>query len=166
MTRTLLAALLCSTMAVTACTKSDTGTPAPSPTPATPPPAPAQHGHGGPPATLADWANGAKLFDKLGTFHRAVTTSSPEAQKYFDQGMRWLWAFNHDESTRSFAKAATLDPSCASCYWGVALTIGPNYNMPMMSGPRAQVAQDALAKARENIAKASPIERFIASCAS
>ncbi|TLY73719.1 MAG: hypothetical protein E6K49_14235 [Gammaproteobacteria bacterium] len=58
------------------------------------------------PASVADWARGARLFDGLGDFHRKVTTSSAEAQQYFDQGMRLLWAFNHDESTRSFAQAA------------------------------------------------------------
>ena len=56
------------------------------------------------PATLADWAQGATLFDNLGTFHRKIATTSTEAQQYFDQGMRFLWAFNHDESTRSFAQ--------------------------------------------------------------
>src|SRR5579864_8052362 len=74
--------------------------------------------HSGPPPTVAEWARGARLFDRLGTFHRAITTSSPSAQRYFDQGMRLLWAFNHDESTRSFAEAAVLDPACAMCYWG------------------------------------------------
>ena len=161
MMRTLFAALLCSTIAASACTKSGTGTPAPAAPPATPAATPAEHGHGGPPATLADWANGAKLFDKLGTFHRAVTTSSADAQKYFDQGMRLLWAFNHDESTRSFAKAAALDPACASCYWGVALTIGPNYNMPMMAPERAKVAADALSKAQQASAKATPVEKAL-----
>ena len=77
------------------------------------------------PDTLAGWAKGAQLFDGLGTFHRKITTRSPLAQQYFDQGMRFIWAFNHDEATRSFAKAATIDPKCASCYWGVALTLGP-----------------------------------------
>ena len=62
--------------------------------------------------------------------------------------MRFIWAFNHDEATRSFAKAAQIDPSCASCYWGVALTLGPNYNMPMMSSPRARVGMEAVRKAR------------------
>src|SRR5215813_14047229 len=76
------------------------------------------------PDTLADWARGAQLFDGLGTFHRKITTRSALAQKYFDQGMRLIWAFNHDEATRSFAKAALIDPRCASCYWGVALTLG------------------------------------------
>ena len=94
------------------------------------------------PATVADWARGAQLFAGLGDFHRAATTSSPQAQQYFDQGMRFVWAFNHDEATRSFAKAAELDPGCAACYWGVALTVGPNYNLPAMEEPRARVAAE------------------------
>jgi tetratricopeptide (TPR) repeat protein len=111
------------------------------------------------PATLADWAYGAHLFDGLGNFHRAVTTSSPQAQLYFDQGMRFLWAFNHDEATRSFARAAQLDPACAACYWGVALTVGPNYNVPAMEEPRARVAAEALRKAQDNAAHASAVEQ-------
>jgi tetratricopeptide (TPR) repeat protein len=111
------------------------------------------------PATVADWAHGAHLFEGLGDFHRAVTTSSPQAQQYFDQGMRFLWAFNHDEATRSFAKAAQLDPACAACYWGVALTVGPNYNLPGMEKPRARVAAEALHKAQENAAHASAVEQ-------
>lgn len=113
------------------------------------------------PETLAGWAKGAQLFDGLGTFHRKITTRSPLAQKYFDQGMRLLWAFNHDEATRSFAKAAKIDPSCASCYWGVALTLGPNYNMPMMSSARARVGWEALRKARSNARRATPVERAL-----
>ncbi len=124
----------------------------------------AQHeGHGppAPPSTLAGWAQGAKLYDGLGTFHRKITTRSPEAQRYFDQGMRFVWAFNHDEATRSFAKAAQIDPTCASCYWGVALTLGPNYNMPMMNAARAGVGMEALQKARANARRATPIERSL-----
>jgi hypothetical protein len=56
------------------------------------------------------------VFEGLGDFHRKIATKSPEAQQYFDQGMRFLWAFNHDESTRSFARAAQLDPDCAACW--------------------------------------------------
>src|SRR6266853_2920389 len=121
-------------------------------------------GHADPqqmPATVADWARGARLFQGLGDFHRAVTSSSAPAQQYFDQGMRLLWAFNHDESTRSFAKAAELDPACAACYWGVALTVGPNYNLPAMAEPRARVAWEALHEAQENAAPASPVERAL-----
>lgn len=115
----------------------------------------------GPPQSVAQWANGAKLFDNLGSFHRKVTTASPEAQKYFDQGMRLLWAFNHDESTRSFAKAAELDPKCGICYWGVALTVGPNYNVPVMAEPRAKVAFEARKLAEANSIAASPVEQAL-----
>ena len=101
------------------------------------------HSHGVP-TTLSQWADGAQLFGGLGNFYRAVTTSSDQAQAYFDQGMRLLWAFNHDEASRSFARATQLDPNCAMCFWGVALTVGPNYNLPMMAEPRAKVAWEAL----------------------
>lgn len=113
------------------------------------------------PDTLQGWAKGAQLFDGLGTFHRKITTRSPLAQKYFDQGMRFIWAFNHDEATRSFAKAAMIDPLCASCYWGVALTLGPNYNMPMMSSARARVGLEALRRAKANARRAKPVERAL-----
>ena len=114
-----------------------------------------------PPDTAAGWAQGARLFDGLGDFHRSITTKSNEAQAWFDQGMRYLWAFNHDKSTRSFAKAAQLDPDCAMCWWGVALTVGPNYNLPMMAAPRAQVAWEALQQAVHAAPKASPVERAL-----
>jgi tetratricopeptide (TPR) repeat protein len=113
------------------------------------------------PQTVAEWARGAMLFDGLGDFHRKATTSSAEAQKFFDQGMRFLWAFNHDESTRSFAQAAELDPSCAICYWGVALTVGPNYNLPMMAEPRAKVAWEALGQAEKYSSQASQAEQAL-----
>ncbi len=115
------------------------------------------------PASVADWAHGARLFQGLGDFHRAVTSSSALAQQYFDQGMRLLWAFNHDESTRSFARAAELDPACAACYWGVALTVGPNYNVPAMAETRARVAWEALHQAQENAAPASAVEQALIS---
>jgi tetratricopeptide (TPR) repeat protein len=113
------------------------------------------------PATVADWARGAMLFDGLGNAHRAVTTSVPEAQRYFDQGLRLMWAFNHDEATRSFAKAAALDPDCASCYWGVSLTVGPNYNLPFLIEERAKVASEALGLARVHLSHASPVEQAL-----
>jgi len=120
---------------------------------------PAAHDMPRVPATVAEWAQGARLFEGLGDFHRRVTTASPLAQQYFDQGMRFLWAFNHDEATRSFARAAELDPACAACYWGVALTVGPNYNLPAMEDPRARVAVEALHRAQENAAHASAVEQ-------
>ena len=113
------------------------------------------------PSTTADWARGALQFDGLGDTHRAVTTSSSESQKYFDQGMSLMWGFNHDEATRSFAKAAELDPRCASCYWGVSLTVGPNYNLPFLGEERAKVAFAALHLAEANAAAASPVEQAL-----
>src|SRR5262245_28662119 len=97
-------------------------------------PPPDEHAHGGDEGSLGldDIAAGATVLPDLGTHTRTITTSSAEAQTYFDQGLRLLFAFNHDEAARSFARAAELDPACASCWWGVALVLGPNYNMPML----------------------------------
>ena len=134
--------------------------PAASAQPAPPSDAPmAAMAHG--PATLDDWAKGAQIFDGLGSYHRKITTSSAESQQYFDQGMRLMWAFNHDESSRSFARAAQLDPDCAMCLWGVALTVGPNYNMPMMADARARVAFDSLERATGLLGKATPVEQAL-----
>jgi tetratricopeptide (TPR) repeat protein len=119
------------------------------------------HARLAPPDTLAGWAQGAQLFRGPGKFHRKITTRSPLAQKYFDQGMRFIWAFNHDEATRSFAKAAEIDRRCGSCYWGVALTLGPNYNMPMMSSPRARVGWQAVRRAEANARRTTPVERAL-----
>lgn len=71
------------------------------------------------------------LYDNLGDHHYEISTSVPEAQAYFDQGLRLYYAFNHDEAVRSFREAQRLDPSCAMCWWGEALARGPNINMPM-----------------------------------
>jgi tetratricopeptide (TPR) repeat protein len=128
--------------------------------PADTPPAEGPH-EMGLPTTVADWAHGARLYDGLGTFHRTITTSVPQAQQYFDQGMRFLYAFNHDEATRSFAEAARLDPGCAICFWGVALTVGPNYNLPAVVEPRTQVAWQALQQAQAQAAHASPVEQAL-----
>src|SRR5207248_8037986 len=130
---------------VTAICVATVGASSDAPPPDKPALCPAQpHAAGAVPQSLPQWAEGARLFDGLGGFHRPVSTTSPDAQAYFDQGMRLLWAFNHDEATRSFARAAAIDPHCAMCYWGVALTIGPNYNLPMMAEPRGRVAWEAL----------------------
>jgi tetratricopeptide (TPR) repeat protein len=113
------------------------------------------------PSTAQQWASGAQLFDQLGNYHRKITTSSEQAQTYFDQGMRLLWAFNHDESTRSLAKAAQLDDACALCWWGVALTVGPNYNLPFMAQARAKVAWEALQQAQRAAPQAAPVEQAL-----
>jgi len=146
---------ICALAGLTACSRRDA---APGPALAPPAPAAAMAGMEATPTTLADWARGAQLFDGLGSFHRGISTRSPEAQQYFDQGMRLLWAFNHDESTRSFARAAELDPDCAICLWGVALTAGPNYNLPMMAQARARIAYDCVTRAAALASHASPVE--------
>ena len=70
------------------------------------------------PTSLSESAERAQLFSGLGTFHRQVSTGSKQTQTCFDHGIRFFWAFNHDEVTRSFAQAAQDDPQCAICYWG------------------------------------------------
>jgi tetratricopeptide (TPR) repeat protein len=111
------------------------------------------------PESVAALAKGAMLFDDLGPLHRAVT-SSAEAQAYFDQGLRLTFAFNHDEATRSYARAAVIDPLCAICFWGVSLTLGPNYNVPMLPD-RARAAWDALQNAVALAPRATPVEQAL-----
>jgi tetratricopeptide (TPR) repeat protein len=71
------------------------------------------------------------LWDNLGTLSYKITTSDPRAQRYFDQGLRLAYAFNHLEAQRAFRMAQKLDPQCAMCFWGEALVLGPNINAPM-----------------------------------
>src|SRR5688572_14693316 len=73
-------------------------------------------------------AGTAPLWEDLGTFHRAVQTTSPEAQRYFDQGLILAYGFNHDEAIRAFEEAARLDPTCAMAWWGIAYARGPHLN--------------------------------------
>src|SRR5262245_65443907 len=73
------------------------------------------------------------LLDGLGDLHHPVTTQSKQAQRYFDQGMRLLFGFNHKEAIRSFRSAAQLDPTCVMAHWGVAYAFGPHVNKPMDS---------------------------------
>lgn len=64
----------------------------------------------------------------LGSFHRSVTTKSEIAQKWFDRGLIWTYAFNHEEAACCFEEAITNDPECVMAYWGLAYSLGPNYN--------------------------------------
>lgn len=84
----------------------------------------------------------------LGNSRHIIRTSNPEAQKYFNQGLDYLWAFNHDEARRSFQRATELDPAAAMPFWGVALAVGPNYNDIDIGHARAQQAIAALSRAR------------------
>ena len=74
----------------------------------------------------------APILPGMGTHSLPVTTSSKEAQRFFDQGLALTYAYNHAEAKRSFQEAARLDPNCAMAYWGWALVLGPNLNLPMM----------------------------------
>lgn len=100
------------------------------------------------------------LFDNLGTHHYAITTSVPLAQRYFDQGLRLYYGFNHAEAIRAFEEATRQDPDCAMCYWGIALAHGPNINAPM-AREAALAAHGAVQKAIARQAKASETERAL-----
>src|SRR5260370_36701386 len=72
----------------------------------------------------------ATLMTGLGDWRHPVSTKNAQAQAFFDQGLRLIYAFNHDEAERSFQRAAELDPKLAMAYWGIAEAVGPNYNDP------------------------------------
>ena len=104
----------------------------------------------------------------LGNHTWPVSTSSPEAQRWFDRGLMWMYAFNHEEAGRCFEKAAHFDPECAMAYWGIAYVIGPNYNKPWGKFDRVdlanslKVAFDAAGRAREAArVNTSPLERAV-----
>ncbi|MYW63401.1 hypothetical protein GTY65_04815 [Streptomyces sp. SID8379] len=103
----------------------------------------------------------------LGRHTRPVTTSSTAAQTWFDRGLNWTYAFNHEEAVRCFEAAAAADPRCAMAEWGVAYALGPNYNKPWEFFDERELAQTverthaavqrALAKADES--DVGPVER-------
>ena len=101
------------------------------------------------------------LFEGLGRHSRKVTTKSPEAQRYFDQGLAFLYAFNHDEAIRAFRRAGELDPKCAMAFWGVAVANGPHINNPVVPEDRAKAAWEALKRAQAAAAGASPVEKAL-----
>jgi tetratricopeptide (TPR) repeat protein len=100
----------------------------------------------------------AYLMDGLSNLHHPVSTQNAEAQKFFDQGLRLVYAFNHEEAARSFHRAAELDPKLAMAWWGVALAVGPNYNLPV-DPDREKLAVEAIAKAHTLSSNSTPIEQ-------
>lgn len=100
----------------------------------------------------------APLFENLGSYHHEITTTSAEAQRYFDQGLTLTYAFNHAEAIRSFQQAAALDPSCAMCYWGIAFALGPNINAPITEDA-AHEAWQAIEEARRLAPRTSAREQ-------
>jgi pimeloyl-ACP methyl ester carboxylesterase len=112
-----------------------------------------QHGH-----APAKEPAPATLVTGLGDINHPVTTNNPEAQKFFNQGLAYMYAFNHEEAIRSFKQAAQLDPQMAMAYWGVAIALGSNYNVPA-DGPALVQAYTNLKKAMELAPKASEHDR-------
>jgi tetratricopeptide (TPR) repeat protein len=100
------------------------------------------------------------LYENLGDHHYAITTEVPLAQRYFDQGLRLYYAFNHAEAIRAFEQATRLDPDCAMCYWGIALAHGPNINAPMDSAAGV-AAYAAIREAGARDGNASSVERAL-----
>src|SRR6266576_548328 len=100
----------------------------------------------------------ATLMTGMGKLHHPVSTKNVQAQQFFDQGLRLIYAFNHDEAARSFRRTTELDPKLAIAWWGVAEAVGPNYNDPA-SDERFQQAHDAIQKAADLSEGASPSEK-------
>lgn len=100
-----------------------------------------------------------ELHPGLGDHHFPITTSNPEAQVYFDQGMALLYGFNHDEAARYFRRASQLDDGAAMPYWGLALSTGPNYNDTAVAEARARATYEAVQSARARAPSATPREQ-------
>ncbi|WEO99574.1 hypothetical protein A6P39_039090 [Streptomyces sp. FXJ1.172] len=103
----------------------------------------------------------------LGSHGRPVTTTSAEAQTWFDRGLNWTYAFNHEEAVRCFEAALAADPGCAMADWGLAYALGPNYNKPWESfdaedlGRTAERAHAAVRRAQAKTAGATPVEQAL-----
>jgi tetratricopeptide (TPR) repeat protein len=101
------------------------------------------------------------FFEGLGAYTRTVTTTSPETQKYFNQGLNFLFGFNHGAAIRAFQAAATLDPECAMAHWGIALACGPHINFPLVPPPAAELAWKELGRAQQHAVQGSPVEQAL-----
>src|SRR5665213_78786 len=114
-----------------------------------------QHNHSASPQDTGP----APLLNGLGKLHHPITTANPLAQRYFDQGLTLVYAFNHEEAARSFGYAAKLDSKCAMAYWGIALARGPNYNEWEIDASREKTAAEAIKKAEALSSSASAAEQ-------
>lgn len=106
----------------------------------------------------ADEMKQAMLATGLGDVHHPVSTANAEAQKFFDQGLAYIYAFNHEEAVRSFKRAAELDPKLAMARWGIALALGSNYNL-QADAPQLREAYANVREALSLAAKATAPER-------
>jgi tetratricopeptide (TPR) repeat protein len=111
---------------------------------------------------LTDWSDttlrAVKLLPGLGTLHYKITTKSADAQAYFNQGLRLVYAFNHWEAIQAFRESVRLDPECAMGYWGLALAYGPNLN-DINPTDREKIAFESIQKAIRRKTKISDVER-------
>ncbi len=105
------------------------------------------------------WKRAIPTYYDIGVVHREVSTSSPEAQLWFDRGLALTYGFNHEEAIRCFERAAEADPRCAMAYWGKAYALGPNYNNPEMTEEASRAAHEAVEKALAEIEGSSAVER-------
>ncbi|GAA4858367.1 hypothetical protein [Luteimonas vadosa] len=112
------------------------------------------------PATTVVPSAAPPLFETFGDLHRDIGTPVPAAQRYFDQGLRLAYGFNHEAAGRAFAEAARLDPACAACAWGQALVLGPNINLPMDPALAAEATRLAR-QAQALSATARPADRAL-----
>ena len=103
----------------------------------------------------------------LGSWSRAVTTESEEAQKWFDRGLNWAYAYNHEEAVACYRRALEADPHCAMAWWGVAYAAGPFYNRPWIRYSDAEIAEalpvcfDAISNALKCAEHATPTEKAL-----
>lgn len=101
------------------------------------------------------------LYDGLGALRRPITTSSPRAQRYFDQGLILTYGFNHEEAVRAYRQAQRLDPDCAMAHWGEGLALGPNINAPLTDAAAVAAAHAATQRAYALRGQATPVERAL-----
>src|SRR4051794_15049173 len=102
-----------------------------------------------------------------GSYGRTVTTSSAEAQVWFDRGLSWMYAYHYEEAGECFDKALQHDPDCGMAYWGKAYTLGPNYNRPWEKFDEREMAdllvasRHAISDARAKMDGASDVEKAL-----
>lgn len=101
------------------------------------------------------------LYSGLSGYTRQVTTVSPEAQRYFDQGLAFTYGFDHERAILSFQEAVRLDPQCAMAWWGIANACGPNINLPAVDPAHAALAWNALTRAQAGAAHGTPVEQAL-----
>ena len=103
----------------------------------------------------------------LGNYRRDVSTTSPEAQEWFDRGLSWTYGFHHEEAIACFEQAIVADPECAMAWWGIAYALGPNYNKPWEFFDEHELrttverTRDALERAQSHATSGTAVEKAL-----